>query len=575
MIIWLTGLSGAGKTTLAQGFIERLFSQGIGCELVDGDLLRRELSKDLSFSTADRNENVRRAARIALKYAAAGSHSICSMTSPVREVRDEVRALCAEQGISFIEVHVSAPLEVCQKRDPKLLYKKASEGKITNMVGLDFPYEPPLHPELVIPTDQLTQEESVDLLCKELTPLLTIRANQKSKRLLLVVGAMRSGTSLLTKGLEILGVNLGSDLLEPVEINPKGFWEDRNFVELNDRILMELGCSWDIPPLLEPQAEMISKLSPFFLRAVALIQGRFQNGDVVGLKDPRFTILLPFWRKVFDAAGISVSFIVAIRNPLSVAKSIVKGFSLPRLHGLYLWQVYNIRCLIDLEHAPSAIVDYDAFMDDPGRGIKRLAAFLNLPIDPVALGGYVSGYLDTSLRHTRYTDEQLSLDSDCGVGITDIYKGLRAMAADLASPDQKSWERMRVAANQMLLNGGSLVQISEVISSDRNKLKTQLDNYEALRQSLHFVEQSAAAAEQKAEAAEGLLLQMKSSLSWRMTAPLRMLWDFIKRGDMRAAVGKSSVNIPSSEAVEHAGSKANGGDAQSSGASLISGFETR
>jgi adenylyl-sulfate kinase len=125
MIIWLTGLSGSGKSTLAEGLITHLQSTGINPLLIDGDLLRQELCRDLGFNAADRRENIRRAGAIALLAARSGIISVCSLISPLRYERDAQRALARENRIAFLEVYVNTPLEICERRDPKGLYKKA------------------------------------------------------------------------------------------------------------------------------------------------------------------------------------------------------------------------------------------------------------------------------------------------------------------------------------------------------------------------------------------------------------------------------------------------------------------
>jgi len=162
MIIWLTGLSGAGKSTLAEGIAARLCSEGSNPLLIDGDGLREELCRDLSFSEQDRAENIRRAGAIALIAARSGITSICSLISPLRRERDVVRAMAESRGIRFLEVHVSTPLEVCESRDPKGLYQKARAGLIPQFTGIDSPYEPPFNPEISIPTEQFTVEAAVE-----------------------------------------------------------------------------------------------------------------------------------------------------------------------------------------------------------------------------------------------------------------------------------------------------------------------------------------------------------------------------------------------------------------------------
>lgn len=150
--IWLTGLSGAGKTTLARALEQRLHAQGRHVYVLDGDVLREGLNADLGFSDADRAENVRRAAQVAGLLVDAGCITIVAFISPFRAGRDAARALF-EPG-EFLEVFVDAPLAVAQARDPKGLYERARLGQLPGFTGIDSPYEPPLQAELVLRTDQ-------------------------------------------------------------------------------------------------------------------------------------------------------------------------------------------------------------------------------------------------------------------------------------------------------------------------------------------------------------------------------------------------------------------------------------
>jgi adenylyl-sulfate kinase len=161
MIIWLTGLSGAGKSTLAEGLAGVLKNEGVNPIMIDGDGLREELCRDLGFSPQDRMENIRRAGAIALLAARSGIMSICSLISPLQSERDAIRSLCEVRNITFVEVYVSTPLEMCESRDPKGLYRKARAGLIPQFTGIDSPYEPPLNPELIIPTHELTIDDAI------------------------------------------------------------------------------------------------------------------------------------------------------------------------------------------------------------------------------------------------------------------------------------------------------------------------------------------------------------------------------------------------------------------------------
>lgn len=150
MTVWLTGLSGSGKSTVAVALEQHLVERGIPAYLLDGDNLRHGLNGDLGFDAASRNENVRRAGEVALLFADAGVVAIVPLISPYRADRDRVRARHAETGVRFVEVYVDTPIELCEQRDPKGLYAKARSGEITGFTGIDDPYEAPETPELVL-----------------------------------------------------------------------------------------------------------------------------------------------------------------------------------------------------------------------------------------------------------------------------------------------------------------------------------------------------------------------------------------------------------------------------------------
>ena len=166
-IVWLTGLSGAGKSTLAIALERRLFDEGRQVCVLDGDIVRTGLCEDLGFSAEDRTENIRRIGEVAYLMAGAGLVVIVAFISPFRADRERVRA-----GIpagQFTEVFVNAPLEVCEQRDPKGLYAKARAGELTDFTGISSPYEPPDSPEVAVPTEQLSVNESVERIWAAVT----------------------------------------------------------------------------------------------------------------------------------------------------------------------------------------------------------------------------------------------------------------------------------------------------------------------------------------------------------------------------------------------------------------------
>jgi adenylylsulfate kinase len=162
--LWFTGLSGSGKSTIAFTLEHALVQRGHLAYVLDGDNIRHGLNKNLGFSAADREENIRRIGEVAKLFADCGIIAMTSFISPYRKDRDTVRALHAEGKLPFIEIHVNTPIETCEQRDPKGLYKKARAGQLKNFTGVDDPYEAPLNPELTIDATNVSPQEATVLL---------------------------------------------------------------------------------------------------------------------------------------------------------------------------------------------------------------------------------------------------------------------------------------------------------------------------------------------------------------------------------------------------------------------------
>jgi adenylylsulfate kinase len=166
--VWFTGLSGAGKSTVAEMLYHELRARGMKVEILDGDVVRRNLSKGLGFSKEDRDTNVLRIGFVAQLLTRNGVATICCPISPYRETRDKVREMIGE----FVEVYVHATVEeIARNRDPKGLYRKALAGEIRNFTGVDDPYEPPEHPEVTLDTSELSVQRCVDAIVEKLLEL--------------------------------------------------------------------------------------------------------------------------------------------------------------------------------------------------------------------------------------------------------------------------------------------------------------------------------------------------------------------------------------------------------------------
>ena len=170
-VIWLTGLSGSGKSTIGQALERKLLENGFFAQMLDGDNIRSGINSNLGFSLEDRQENIRRIAEVAKLYLNSGVITICTFISPTRYIRQFAKDIIGPED--FIEIYVNAPLEVCEERDVKGLYQKARKGEIKDFTGIDSPYEAPEHPALELNTAGESLEQSIDKLYQYLMPVVS------------------------------------------------------------------------------------------------------------------------------------------------------------------------------------------------------------------------------------------------------------------------------------------------------------------------------------------------------------------------------------------------------------------
>ena len=173
-VIWMTGLSGSGKTTLATGLESILHQKGFLTQVLDGDNIRTGINNNLGFSKEDREENIRRIAEVSKLLVSCGIITINCFVSPLNSNRKTAREIIGNEN--FIEIYINASLEECEKRDTKGLYKKARRGEIKDFTGINAPFEPPLNPFLEVRTDQLSIEESLQIILDCILPVIKVNS---------------------------------------------------------------------------------------------------------------------------------------------------------------------------------------------------------------------------------------------------------------------------------------------------------------------------------------------------------------------------------------------------------------
>jgi len=271
-------------------------------------------------------------------------------------------------------------------------------------------------------------------------------SDSKVTRLFIVLGMHRSGTSAITRGLSVLGVDLGDRLLPAVEgNNSKGFWEDIDLNALNIEMLKFLGRDWSHLAMIRPAEIDSLRQREFFLRAVELMRKKIGGARHFGFKDPRVATLLPFWREVFAHCGFDVSYVFAMRNPLSVVRSLGKRDGIESEQSYLLWLAHVVSGLSHSTGSPCVVVDYDRLMQAPDAELARLAHALKLEVDAAALQLYKEDFLDENLRHTQYVAEDLLIDPACPQLVHEVYLALLEVAADrLALQDTALQTKIRL-----------------------------------------------------------------------------------------------------------------------------------
>ncbi len=277
----------------------------------------------------------------------------------------------------------------------------------------------------------------------------SLPANQTSlapdRRVVFVIGAGRSGTSTVTRALAALGVDLGDRFKRASRKNPTGFFEDAELLALSKRVRKQLGVRADSLRLLRPDQLKDASMQRLREQAVEIIQRRFPGSPIWGFKYGRTLRILPFWEPVLAQLGIEPSFLIALRNPLSVARSRAR---LDARRGLQEvsdleWLVSIVPFLRLTRPYRLCVVDYDLLMDEPVAQLQRMAQQLALPPDhasPEQVRAYAEQFLDAGLRHTRFSDAELDQHPDLNPLVRDGYRLLRTLAnGERDSGDPAFW----------------------------------------------------------------------------------------------------------------------------------------
>lgn len=266
------------------------------------------------------------------------------------------------------------------------------------------------------------------------------------QRLIVVLGMHRTGTSVLTRALAALGATLGEALIASVpDDNETGFWEDRDILKINIDLLNRLESEWDSLTPIDSSQLTGPGISDLSMRAVETLREKLRAGPVCAMKDPRMARLLPFWRAIFTHMELRVSYAIACRNPISVARSLAKRNGFPPTKSHLLWLDHVASCLRYTQGENRVVVDYDSLMDAPHVQLKRMAEQLDLAYSPTATDtvAFVDSFLTERLRHTRFMPGDLAMDQSIPYPVGPLYGRLLGLAQDTPGAKEDDEETSR------------------------------------------------------------------------------------------------------------------------------------
>jgi lipopolysaccharide biosynthesis protein len=311
-----------------------------------------------------------------------------------------------------------------------------------------------------------------------------LKNRRSDAQVVVVLGMHRSGTSVLTSGLQVLGINLGEAFVEPTPDNPRGYWEHRAIVGLNERILHTLGMDWDsICPVTWPR-EHDQATSALEAEALLLLQRAIGDGRLFGFKDPRTVRLLPFWQRVFKRLGLEDSYVIALRNPKSVADSLYARDRIPYEHSYLLWLEHMLPALSLTHGHKRVVVDFDDFLLAPERQLARIGKVMGLAVDAERLRVFTSEVLSEDLRHRHSSPQDLARDPRVSPVVVAAYDCLLKLARDEIGSDDSAVRNAWSGLDTLLQSFAPFLQHFHRLKYDSSRGEHDLEQVSKLRASV-------------------------------------------------------------------------------------------
>ena len=344
------------------------------------------------------------------------------------------------------------------------------------------------------------------------------------KKLAVVLGMHRSGTSAVTRGLKVLGVDLGDDLIPEADDNERGFWEDSEIVSFNDDLQAKLGYAWYGGILVDGIDWHRSDVIAAKECAKEILSGKLSKAQVFGLKDPRMAVLIEFWVDVFKDLGVSAQYLIVLRNPLAIAASLYKRNKIPKEKSLLLWIASVIQSLIYTRGRPRVVVSYDEMLKSPQKQLQRIAGALNFPnpdkeSDEVKY--YCDSFLTNELKHVDCSESELHEDADVLAVAADLYVLLNKVSTDRVNIESDDFDKWFDQIFNRYTELTPLLKYINHINLERlaveNALHAELDK---LR---HDIEDTQRELKQGIKNAHEEINTIQSTYSWKITKPLRLI----------------------------------------------------